>query len=469
MVASEAVPFAKTGGLADVLGALPAALKAQGEDVAVVIPHYLGVHRPETRRVWERLPVAIGSNVFGVSVCLQHEGGVPYYSIDSPLLFQRAGLYTENGRDYPDNAQRFAVFCQAALGVVRHLFRPDILHCHDWQAALAAPYVRRWLAGDPTYFGIRHVFTIHNLGYQGLFPREVMPDLKLDPALYRPDYLEFYGQLNLMKAALIDADWITTVSRGYAREIQTDAYGFGLQGILRARADRLTGILNGVDYGQWSPETDPHLAAPYSSADLTGKRRCKRDLLETFGLPIGNLDRPVIGVVSRLATQKGWPLVQAVLPALLAERDDFLLTLIGTGEPQYEQFFRDLAAAYPDRVAVRITYSDELSHKIEAGADLFLMPSEYEPCGLNQIYSLRYGTVPVVRATGGLDDTIETGTGFKFRDYSAPALRDALLAALSAYANRERWQAMMRRGMEKDFSWDASAREYRALYDRLLA
>jgi starch synthase len=389
---------------------------------------------------------------------------VPYYLLDCPPLYERDGLYGNAAGDYPDNYLRFAMLARAALTFVRHAYRPEILHCHDWQATLVPIYIHTMFANDPTFMGMKTVLTIHNLGYQGIYPAGALPKIGLDPSLLSPDRLEYFGQVNLLKGGLVYADALTTVSRTYAREIQTPELGFGLDAILRSRSDALSGILNGVDYTQWDPATDPLIATHYTIDDLSGKRACKADLLREFGLS-DNLDRPLIGMVSRFAAQKGFDLIQQAAGELMAE--DAGLVALGTGDPVYEQFFRELAGRHPDRVGVRIAYDDLLAHKIEAGSDLFLMPSLYEPCGLNQIYSLRYGTVPVVRATGGLDDTVDEETGFKFREYSARGLMGCIRAALAAFGDRERWASRMRAGMRKDFSWNASAAEYSALYGRL--
>jgi starch synthase len=293
----------------------------------------------------------------------------------------------------------------------------------------------------------------------------VLPEIGLDASLFNPDALEFYGQVNLLKGGLIFSDAISTVSRKYAEEIQTPEFGFGLDGVLRERSEVLSGILNGVDYTQWDPRVDPYITAHYSPEDLSGKRACKSDLLGEFDLAPDNLDRPLIGIVSRFAGQKGFDLLEEIAPSLL--RENVAIAALGTGDPKYEKLFLDLAAQYPDRVGLRIAFDETLAHKIEAGSDMFLMPSRYEPCGLNQIYSLHYGTVPVVRATGGLDDTIDEDTGFKFHDYTGAALLEAIRAALAAFRDREKWQGMMLAGMRKDFSWNASAVEYSALYRRL--
>ncbi len=415
MVAPEATPFAKTGGLADVIGALPAALHAGGQQVAVVLPWYRSVKLAGSpKEAFRDLRVTLGPHEYRVNIFETVERGVTFYLISCPPLFDRAGLYGEKSKDYPDNHIRFGVFCRAALDVMRHLFLPEILHCHDWQSALAPIFLRYAFAGDPTFHGIRTLFTIHNLGYQGLFPPEALFDLGLGHDVFQPDVLEFFGRVNLLMGGMHYSDAINTVSRGYAREIQTPEFGFGLDKFLLARADRVSGIVNGVDYREWSPEKDVNIARAYSATDLRGKPVCKRALLEQLGLPTGDLAKPALGIVSRMVSQKGFDLLADVAEELLAE--DVLLAVLGSGEPKYEKLFRDLAVKHPDRVGVRIGYDDALAHRIEAGADMFLMPSQYEPCGLNQIYSLRYGTVPIVRAVGGLDDTIDDTTGFKFHE-----------------------------------------------------
>jgi len=465
MVASEAEPFAKSGGLGDVLGALPAALAAQGHTVAVLLPRYGWIPLGGLRRVYENLVIWLGETPWRTDVFSTVERGVEVLLVDCPPLYGREGLYGAAGEDYPDNAIRFAVLSRSALEIVRRVFRPEIVHCHDWQAALVGPYMRHRMALDPTFFGIKLVLTIHNLGYQGLFPPEILPALGLDRSLFQPEALEFYGRVNFLKGGIVFSDAITTVSRAYAREIQTPEFGHGLDGLLRARSAVLTGILNGADYSQWNPETDPLIAARYSVDDLSGKRACKRDLLVECGFDPDD-DRPVIGMISRLAAQKGFDLLAEAAEELV--REDLRLVILGAGDPYYEDRLRRLAAEHPQRVFVRIAFDNAFAHKIEAGADMFLMPSRYEPCGLNQIYSLRYGTVPIVRATGGLDDTVDETTGFKFADYSAAALLDAVRRALAAYRSREIWREMMIRGMKKDYSWEASARQYAALYAGLL-
>jgi starch synthase len=466
MVSSEAQPLAKTGGLADVVGALPAALRECGDEVAVVVPRYGSIDLKRARRVYDGIAVYLGLARHDI-VIYQAPADCPFYLVDCPPLFDRKGYYGESGLDYPDNHIRFAVFARAALAVARFLFRTDLFHCHDWQAGLVPALLRSSFSTDPTYLGVKTLFTIHNLGYQGLFPKSALTEAALDPALFRPDGLEFFGQISYIKGGIAFADALNTVSPTYAREIQTPEYGFGMDGALRSRSAVLSGILNGVDYQQWSPEIDSCLPARYSADDLSGKRVCKQHLLDEFGLPPAAMDRPLIGVVSRFTRQKGTDILAEVAGQIAAE--DVYLVALGSGEPEYEAFFRQMAAEHPGRIAVRIGFDNGLAHRIEGGADMFLMPSRYEPCGLNQIYSLRYGTVPVVRATGGLDDTIDEGTGFKFWEYSGQALLGAVRAAVGAFADQAAWQETMRRGMRKDFSWKASATLYSALYRRLMS
>jgi starch synthase len=464
MVSSEAAPLAKSGGLADVVAALPGALQAFGDQAAVVIPRYGSIDLRGARRVYDELPVFLGADRYDTAV-YQAPDEFPFYLVDCPPLFGRKGLYGESGVDYPDNHIRFAVFCRAALGVARNLFRCDILHCHDWQAGLVPTYLKSTYATDPTFFGVKTLFTIHNLGYQGLFPKTALDEAGLDASLYSPGGLEFFGKGSYLKGGIEFADALNTVSPTYAREIQTPELGFGLDGVLRARAAVLSGILNGVDYREWSPDVDPLLPANYSVDDLSGKAVCKEHVLREFELPGEAMGRPLIGIVSRFTRQKGSDLIAEAAGGIV-EAGAYLVAL-GSGEPEYEEMFRRMAADHPGRIAVRVGFDNRLAHLIEAGADLFLMPSRYEPCGLNQIYSLRYGTVPVVRATGGLDDTIDNENGFKFASYSADALLSAVREALAAFEDPEAWRVRMRAGMRGDFSWKASAAQYSALYRRL--
>ena len=465
MVSSEAAPFAKTGGLADVVGSLPAALKALGHNVAVLIPRYASVEAPGARRMYDGLTIHFGPRRVDAAL-FRVDAEVPVYLADCPELYDRPGLYGEGGVDYPDNDLRFAVLARAALALARSVFRTEIFHCHDWQAGLIPAYLKTRFATDPTFLGTKTLFTIHNLGYQGLFPPATLSKVALDRSVFRPDGLEFFGSISYLKSGIAFSDALNTVSPTYATEIQTPEYGFGLDGILRARSAALSGILNGADYSEWDPATDPHIPARYSPDDLGGKAVCKRRLIEEFGLPAGAMDRPLLGVVSRFTRQKGSDLIAAAMRDILAE--DAYFVALGSGEPEYEEYFARIAAEFPGRAAVKIGFDDGLAHRIEAGSDIFLMPSQYEPCGLNQMYSLKYGTIPVVRATGGLDDTIDESTGFKFRDYSAPALLQAVRDAIGTFSNPIKWRGMVLNGMARDFSWNMSAAAYSTLYRDLL-
>src|SRR5580700_5150825 len=468
-VASAGLPFSKTGGLADVIEALPKALVGQGHDVAVVLPRYRKT--PIKNVLIKSLTVPMGTALrFPAIADGGRPAGVQYFFVDDPEYFDREQLYGVAGRDYPDNAERFAEFARAAIEVGKQLWVPDVFHCHDWQSALVPVLLRTAYAADPQLSPIPVIFTIHNMGYHGLFARDVLARIGLPDSLFRVDALEFFGLLNYLKGGLVFSDNLTTVSRKYAEEIQTTEYGHGLDGVVRTRADHLVGILNGVDYSVWNPEVDGLIAARYSARDLSGKQVCKRDLLAEFQLPEANLARPVIGIVSRFADQKGFDLLAQVADDLM--REELAIVALGAGEAKHERMFRELAQQCPDRLSVKIAYDNTIAHKIEAGADMFLMPSRYEPCGLNQIYSLRYGTVPVVRATGGLDDTIEPfdplsgrGTGFKFSEYTGSALLAAVREALAAFADKKAWQRLQTNGMAQDFSWNASALEYARLYD----
>jgi starch synthase len=464
MVASEAAPFVKTGGLADVVGSLPAALVKRGDEVAVVLPRYRTALIDSSERIWNEMPLSVGPHHFTVAIDQVVRQGVRYLFVDCPPLYNRPGIYNERNIDYPDNHIRFALLNQAAIGIARHIFRPHVFHAHDWQAGLLAPYLRSTFSGDPTFYGSKCILTIHNLGYQGNFWAVRMQEVGLDPVLYHTEGLEFNGMISFLKGGIIFSDAVTTVSPTYAREIQTPEYGFGFDGLLRSRNYKLRGILNGVDYTEWNPDTDPYLPAHFSSADLMGKAECKRQLLAEMGLPYYG-ERPLIGIVSRFADQKGFDLVAEIAGPLAEE--NVALAVLGSGDRRFEDMFRQFNAARPEKFGVRIGYDNALAHRIEAGSDMFLMPSQYEPCGLNQIYSLRYGTVPIVRATGGLEDTVDSATGFKFSEYSPGALAGAIGEALHAYRSPEPWVERMRMGMAKDFSWEASAAEYQRMYAEL--
>ncbi len=472
MAASEVEPYSKTGGLADVLGALPPALARAGHQVAVVTPRYRAVELELPEVALDSLPVTIGPDTHLVRVLAVEARGVRHYFLDYPPFFDRAEIYGTSAGDYTDNAQRFLLLSKAAIEIARREFHPDVIHCHDWQTGPVPALLKTLYAGDAALAGVPVVFTIHNLGYQGNFPISVAGPLGLPRALLTVDGLEFYGGLNYLKGGLMFADALNTVSEAYAREIQTKEYGFGLEGLLSFRSSVLSGVLNGVDYRQWDPATDPLIAANYTAADLSGKQICKRDLIETFAMNVSP-EAPLIGMVSRLAAQKGADLVGAGVLDLMAM--DVSMAVLGAGDAVYVDLFRSLEMRFPGRFSFKVAYDEPLAHKIEAGADLFLMPSRYEPCGLNQMYSLRYGTVPVVRATGGLDDTIEPfdpatgkGNGFKFREYAAPAMVASVTEALNLYPNRPLWQQLMRNGMAEDFSWPRAVPKYERIYQKVL-
>jgi starch synthase len=471
--ASECVPFSKTGGLADVVGALPKALAELGHNVTVYLPKYKQTKLTEARTALRSVTIPFDDQYRFCSVLDGgKQSGVQFYFIDYPLFFDRDGLYGSPTGDYPDNAERFALYSRAVLEAAKILGPPEVFHCHDWQTALIPVLLRTSYEGDPVFRETGTVFTIHNMGYQGLFDPDILPLIMLSWDLFTIDKMEFWGKVNFLKGAIAFSDYITTVSRKYSEEIQTAEYGFGLEGVLRLRAGRVFGILNGVDYNEWSPEKDKYIAHPYSPESLEGKQEDKRDLLKEFGIANQDPDLPVVGIVSRFAAQKGFDLIAKVADDLAAL--PLVMTVLGSGDKPYEELFRKLNRQFPEKIALKVAYDNVLSHKIEAGADMFLMPSRYEPCGLNQIYSLKYGTVPIVRATGGLEDTIEQwdpatskGTGFKFTTYSGPALLETIHKALHAFRDKEGWKRLMVNGMKKDFSWTASAKEYVKIYEKL--
>jgi starch synthase len=476
VAASECVPFAKTGGLADVIGALAPELVKLGHEVTVYLPFYTCVRR--------QLPDKLTYAVRSITIPFLHykrkvgivDGGkrvgVRYFFVDCPELFDREGLYGTAAGDYPDNAERFALFCRATLQASKKLGVPEVFHVHDWQAALISVYLRTIFASDLLLSRARVVLTIHNAAYQGAFPPATTEQLLFPWKIFTMDKVEQFDKFNFLKGGLVYADMLTTVSRKYAEEIQTPEFGEGLDSVFRGRAADLRGILNGVDYTEWNPATDRKLAAIYSPENLAGKALCRADLLDAFGLEMVENSTPIIGIVSRFVRQKGFDLVEQIAGRL--SELNVAVVALGTGEPVYEKFFRDWAFWNKANVAVRIGYDNALAHKIEAGADIFLMPSLYEPCGLNQIYSLKYGTVPVVRATGGLDDTIEewnpvkgTGTGFKFKGLRAEGLWAAIERALAAYEDKKGWKQLMLNGMAQDYGWAQPAQEYARVYKEL--
>ena len=472
-MASEGLPFSKTGGLADVIEALPKVLAALGYEVAVLLPRYRGSKAMVP--VVPSLTIPLGKQLRFPAIL---DGGqvssVRYFFVEDPAYFDRDGLYGDSEGDFPDNAERYSEFCRAAIEFVKQVWPADVIHCHDWQTGLVPVLLRTSYADDSTVKDIPVVLTIHNMGYQGIFSKDAIERAGIPAGVFHPAGIEFFGNVNYLKGGLVYADYLTTVSKRYAQEIQTPEFGYGLDGVVRGRAERLTGILNGVDYSVWSPEKDKFIAMKYSAKDMSGKHVCKQALLESFGLAPENISRPLIGIVSRFADQKGFDLIAEKAFELM--REDLTLVVLGSGDRKYEELFAALANTFPGRVGLRIAYDNEIAHKIEAGADMFLMPSRYEPCGLNQIYSLKYGTVPIVRATGGLDDTVEpfdlehgTGTGFKFAEYNGDAMMYAVRQALHHCTDERIWRRIQLNGMAKDFSWKGSALEYARVYDAALA
>jgi len=476
MIGSEALPFSKTGGLADVLGALPPAISRLGWDVVLFTPRYRGSTAGEFR---EHFWLAVGGYHAEVSLYEAPLGdGARAMLVDAPGMFDRDFFYGHGNDDYPDNPRRFAVLVRAALEwALRQPQGPDIIHAHDWQAGLAPVYLRSMYGLNPTIGNARTVFTIHNLAYQGRFDAAWMPHLDLPWSLYTPQQLEFYGTLCFMKGAVVQSDYITTVSPTYAREIQTPEGGVGFDGVLRSRSDSLVGILNGIDTAQWNPAADPFLPQKYGAMNLSGKRAAKTAVLAEYGLPTDDaaMERPLIGLISRMVDQKGFDLI-ARLSGFLPDLDATFVVL-GTGEPRYQDMWRSLASQYPHKIGARIGFNEGLAHLIEGGADMFLMPSLFEPCGLNQMYSLRYGTVPIVRRVGGLADTVQDywpgrfdGTGFVFDAYSEWALLDTIRRAIWVYRdNKNAWRALQVNGMGQDLSWDRSAREYVKIYENAIS
>jgi starch synthase len=467
-VTSEMVPYAKTGGLADVSGALPKALGRLGHRVTVFLPRYGTIPFPPGDFAGSiHVPVDAVHRSAGFYVKRPVEG-VDVVFIEHPPFFDRPQLYGFGNADYPDNRLRFAFLARAALEFLRSRGqRPHVLHAHDWQTGLLPVYHKVFYWDDPTLHRVPTLFTIHNVAYQGNFSADTVPLLGL-PAHLASDALEFHGGISYLKGGIVFSEVLNAVSPQYAREIQGSEMGYSFDGILRARAPDLFGVLNGVDYEEWDPRVDPHIARNYSPADLAGKAECKADLLRAFGLP-AEPDLPLVGIVSRLIWQKGFDIVVGAWYDVL-QRPLRMVTL-GAGEPALEDGFRTMAAMAPDRFAARIGYDNALAHKVVAGADIFLMPSRFEPCGLTQMYSLRYGTVPVVRSTGGLVDTVEPydaatgrGTGFRFDNPDGTGLIWALDQALAARRDPEGWRRLMLNGMSRDFSWQRSASEYVDLY-----
>jgi len=476
-LSSEVVPFAKTGGLADVTGSLPKFLAKFGLELKVFMPFYREVKRKNIalNMIIENQELGWQGRKERFSIWEEGQGLFPAYFIEKDNYYDRDCLYGTPAGDYADNGERFAFFSRASLEALKKMeFTPDILHCHDWQSAISLAYLKFHFGQDSLFKRTRSLFTIHNLAYQGLFDKEILAKIGLPDYLYNMEDLEFYGKVNYLKAGILYSTAISTVSPRYSQEIQTPEFGCGLDGLLKKRSHALHGILNGVDYSDWDPLTDRFIAKNYSPSDLGGKKECKADLLESFKLPLSSQDIPVVGMVSRLAGQKGLDLVCKALKDIF--KMDIYLTILGTGEEKIQNALLAMQKKYPSSFGLKIAFDESLAHKINAGSDVFLIPSRYEPCGLTQMYSLKYGTIPVARATGGLDNSIQefepegnTGNGFKFEDYSPRALLASLAKCVSFYNRRDKWEILIKNAMSSDFSWEKSAQEYFTLYKRISA
>ncbi|MCX5871938.1 MAG: glycogen synthase GlgA [Deltaproteobacteria bacterium] len=478
MVTPEVTPFAQTGGLGEVLSALPVELASLGVEIDVLMPKYRGINTEnfDINKLDITLEVTLNAKNITAGIWqFVGKNGTRYLFLECDDYYDREYLYGTPEGDYEDNAERFVFLTRAALELALYQGKPyDVFHSHDWQAALTAVYIRTLYAGESLFRDSSTVMTIHNLGYQGIFWHLDMPLVGVGWEFFTPKHMEFHGKLNFLKSGTVFADEVSTVSPGYRSEILTPEFGFGLEGILQEKGDHLTGILNGVDYSIWNPQTDPYVASTYSPENIQGKPICKAELQELANLPL-DPGPPLIAMVSRLSSQKGVDIFAEAFDAFM--RNDVQVVVLGTGEARYQAIFTELAEKYPNRVGAFLRYDYGLAHKIFAGADILLVPSRYEPCGLNQLYALKYGAVPVVTATGGLTDTVDecdvdadVGTGFKFFPPNPLELEKAVSKAIRIYKDRpDAWKRLMKRGMNKDFSWNRSAREYLLLYERAIA
>ncbi len=452
---SEVFPFAKTGGLADVTGALPLALEKLGQKVIVIMPRYKQV-TARLKKVAKMRSVAFTTMGEEIKV----------YFIENDKFFNRAGLYGEKKGDYPDNLERFSYFSKKALGLLKEIdFKPDIIHCHDWQTSLIPVYLKTIYKNDLFYKDTMTLLTIHNIGYQGLFSKEEFPKLCLDWSLFNMEGLEFYNKINILKGGIVFSDGINTVSPTYSKEIQEKEFGFGLEGILSKRKNSLYGILNGLDYSVWDPEKDKLIAKSYSLKNLKDKYRNKQDLQQISNLP--QKDMPLLGIVSRLAEQKGFDILTEALDEICNLQ--LQLVILGTGDLKYHLIMEEFAKKYPKVCSIHLKFDETLAHKIYAGSDIFLMPSKYEPCGLGQMISLKYGTIPLAFKTGGLADTVSNDNGFIFDVYKKGEFIKTIKEALSAYQDKEKWFLLVKRAMKYNFSWEESAKEYIGLYRKLIS
>lgn len=474
----EVVPFAKSGGLADVAGSLPPALKRLGMDVRLVMPYYRIIKEKEieSRVVTRDLKVPLGGETLQADVLMTSlVKGIPVYLLDREDLYDRPNLYGTPKGDYYDNLERFTFFAHSALRLMEHLdFVPDIIHCHDWQTGLIPALIKGPYSQSQHFSRTATIFTIHNLGYQGIFPARKFPITGLNPVdFFHLDGLEFWGNISLLKSGIMYSDAITTVSPTYSMEIQTSEYGMGMEGTLQFRQEFLYGILNGIDYNQWNPAKDTHLPTPYSPNKMKGKMGCKEALLQEMEMDSSLKDKPLIGMITRLDTQKGLDLLVTILEKILAL--DIGLVILGSGDEKIQTAIKKAANRHPGMVGLYIGFNEPLAHRIMAGVDIFLIPSRYEPCGLTQMYALKYGTIPVVRATGGLQDTITPfdkqtgeGNGFRFGPYEAKAFLAAIQQAVEYYKDALVWNQIQANGMQADFSWDRSAEMYSEVYQSIL-
>ena len=475
-VTPEAHPFAKTGGLGDVVGSLPRALKALGHDARVILPKYRAVKQAKRSIKPMRLKVAVPVGPETLSGKL-YEGRlhrtVPIYFVEQKQFFDRKGLYGNARGAFSDNAERFIFFCRAALEACKALdFQPDIIHCNDWQTGLVPCYLKTLYAGDPFFRNTRSVFAIHNLGYHGNFDKKYVPVAHLPWSEFTPAGVEFYGHFSFLKAGLVYADALTTVSKTYSQEILTPEHGFGMDGVLRHRRNKLFGVLNGVDYAEWDPQTDSRIKTRYGPKSLKGKQECKKSLARKLSLPLPERT-PLICMVTRLSPQKGIDLLMQSFPRLMEQ--ELALVILGSGEARYETFLKNRGRMFPERFRFVPGFDEKLAHQLIAGSDILLMPSLYEPCGLTQMYALRYGTVPVVRRVGGLADTVKAfssgknqGTGFLFKRAGADDLIRSLHKALALYQKKKIWRTLMQNGMQQDFSWNKAAQHYIRRYHQAL-
>jgi len=452
--ASEVVPFAKTGGLADVAGALPPELELLNQEVIVIMPRYKGIQAPKFKI--QRLSPDISYSIIGKKLKV--------YFVEKDIYFNRDGLYVDKNGDYPDNLDRFSYYSRRALDLLKEInFKADLIHCHDWQSALIPVYAKTLYQDDPFYKDTKTVLTIHNIGYQGIFAKEEFPKLGLDWSLFNMEMLEFYGKINILKAGIVFSDLVNTVSKAYSKEIQTKEFGFGLEGILNKRRASVFGIINGLDYSIWNPQTDKFITKNYTSKCIQDKYKNKEDLQKICGLAPKN-DVPLFGIVSRLAQQKGFDILTDVIEKIC--KMDLELVILGTGDLKYHAILENISKKYPKVISLYLKFDDSLAHKIYAGSDIFLMPSKYEPCGLGQMISMSYGTIPLVFKTGGLADTVNSDNGFVFDKYTKEDLTKTIESAIKAFRDKKKWPALIKKAMQCNFSWKESAKKYLALYEK---